>query len=334
MQTLKEFEELKWIEPPKLENAILPVVKEVEFKSREGRRVPGYLLTPDECSKLDPRPAVIFLHGGSFASFGNTQKVFTTQNNETRLFVQFGNVVFLPGYYGDCYFGTEFREKTPRFVDKERFRPQLEDVAEALRFIRGLPCVDTKKIAIIGHSYGAMIGAVFATSSQNFGQDQIKFIVLRGGIYDEKGIKEFTDFQIEKVAFPEGDAARKYLSVASLKERGVPLFYPSSGIESVDDALKIHAELETEKFYGVYYRLSQSFYEEVTPVNRAPHIRPDLPVYIYHGLKDHVQTAYSFEVAIKKYSHKVHSWYPDDGHTFSGDIQIEMVKRIQAVLTN
>ena len=257
---------LNWEVPLQLKYAKVPNLEEVVFESG-ARLVPGYLFTPDMlCSAIkNPRPAVIYLHGGNFTSYPNTQKVFTDENDETLLYTQIGDIVFKPGYFGDTFFGDEFLAKDPRFVDLERYAPQLEDVAAAVRYLKSLPCIDPNRIAIFGHSYGAMIGSNYIASTENLEQSSLKGIFLQSGIYSEDEYKTFGTYSLDEVASLEGDAARKHLSYSDLVSSQVPVLNPTSIVLDIKSALGLYQQ----SYYGVHYQLSEDFYQQVVGINNA-----------------------------------------------------------------
>jgi len=327
-------QKIDWAVPLAFKDASLPSLEEVTFSSGN-RQVPGYLFTPQAvCSKIKvPLPAVIYLHGGNFASFPNSEKVFTDQNDETILYTQLGDIVFKPGFFGDVFYGDEYLYKSPRFIDRERFEPQLQDVAAAIAYVKSLPCVDQNRIVLFGHSYGAMIGSAFVTSQENLNQRFLRAVFLQSGGYSESFYKSFGVFETDEIASPSGDAARKFKEYTTLQENKVPLIEQSPLPRDLAAALTINQKMNIDgAFYGTHYQLSDSFYKQISGIDRAPHVNQELPIYIYHGLQDNVQEAYDFVAAITKFSKNVSAWYPDQLHTFSGGDQITMARNVDAVL--
>ncbi len=302
---------------------------EVDYPSLDGsRRVLGLLRTPEgkSCHQLGRRPTIIYVHGGNFNSWGVVHRVEHAPDDPILLAAR-GAVVLETGYFGDEYFETRYRPRNPRYLDRERFLPQIQDVRAAIRYARTLPCVDTSKIVLYGHSYGAMIAVRLLTDDDQRDVRELNTVVLRGGLYSEKELRDF--FGEYRLAAREGEAAWPNSgSIEPEKIDVAPILFPNPPVFSSGEALR----RLTSRYIGVAYRVSSDLLGDIGGLARAHRIPLDIPILVSAGTDD--RGGYSNAVALaarmREVSPLVMDFFPvNGGHEFTGEAQIEFLKRIE-----
>jgi acetyl esterase/lipase len=127
----------EWVNDPLPAN-----VSRVEYMS-DGRSLSAWLFRPER-GNGEPRPALVYLHGG-FA-FGASD--FT----DCEPFVQAGCVVFCP----------TFRGENGNPGDFEMMLGEVDDAAEAVRWLARQEYVDPQAVFVFGHSSGGVLSAILS----------------------------------------------------------------------------------------------------------------------------------------------------------------------------
>jgi predicted esterase len=319
------------IESPELKNARMPHAQEVVYPSDGGKRkIPSILSLPDEdCVSGIKKPVVVYLHGGNFE--GSPEGHFRTPSlYDDLLFTQLGYVVVNANYYGNKFTGPEFGNGA-RYLDTERQLPQLADIQAAGEYARRLPCADPDRIILLGHSYGAYLASLYATSKEYQANSPFSGIVIKNGMYSEKEIVDF--FNNPRVAFRDTDEDR---DVHGIKAECV--LKPKPPIVGVNAALKFLAkEGKSGKYCGVLYSLESKTLDAIVPARRASSLN-DIPLLVVQGEDGSRADAIELAKAFEKTGKKVLSWFPDDlreegghrtnGHNFEGETEREFVRRV------
>lgn len=138
-------------ERPGLPATGLAATRRVDFRARDGRRIPAYLTLPAGAPPVS-RPMVLLAHGGPWA------RDAIEWNPEVQLFASRGWVVLQPQFRGSTGFGAEHREAGYR----EWGAAIQDDIVDAVRWAIAQGHADPERIAIYGASFGgyaALVGA-------------------------------------------------------------------------------------------------------------------------------------------------------------------------------
>ncbi len=118
--------------------------KYINYPSVDGLSISAILYTPRDIAPGDELPAVVDVHGGPTGQF------FRSFDPFPQFLVDQGFVVLEPNIRGSTGYGVEFR-------DMNRYDwggMDLEDVAAGAEYLKGLPFVDSERLAVFGGSYG------------------------------------------------------------------------------------------------------------------------------------------------------------------------------------
>jgi dipeptidyl aminopeptidase/acylaminoacyl peptidase len=149
--TFKEILDLM----PQLKEEDMAEMKSIKFESRDGLTIYGYITIPKEASK-GKVPMIVNPHGGPYGprdSWGF--------NPETQLFASRGYLTLQVNYRGSGGYGKEFSMAG----NKQIGRNMLNDLEDAVAYVKTLGMVDEERIAIYGASYGglATLGSLVKT---------------------------------------------------------------------------------------------------------------------------------------------------------------------------
>ena len=177
---------------------------DITYTSPRGGPVGAYLVVP---SGKSPFAAVLFGHWGN-----GTRAEFIP---EAKLYARAGAVSLIPDYPWDR---PQPWHKTPDHFDKPQLDREIEiqavvDLRRGIDFLLARPDVDPKRLAYVGHSYGAQWGSILSavdkrmkTSVLMAGVAEMADILLRS---DDPGMVDFRKNQpagqLEKYAQVTGD---------------------------------------------------------------------------------------------------------------------------------
>jgi dienelactone hydrolase len=177
---------------------------DITYTSPKGGPVAAYLIVP---KGKGPFAAVLFGHWGN-----GTRAEFIP---EAKLYAKAGAVSLIPDYPWDR---PRPWHKTPDHFDKPELDREIEiqavvDLRRGIDLLLARPDVDQKRLAYVGHSYGAQWGSILSavdkrmkTSVLMAGVAEIADILLRGndpGLVDLR--KNQPAGQLEKYAKVTGD---------------------------------------------------------------------------------------------------------------------------------
>ena len=128
---------------PWLKEEQMATMKPVEYKSRDGLTIHGYLTLP-KGYKAKNLPVVINPHGGPWArdDWGF--------NNEAQLFANRGYAVLQMNFRGSTGYGKEFWLKS----QKQWGKTMQDDITDGVQWLIKEGIADPKRVAIYGGSYG------------------------------------------------------------------------------------------------------------------------------------------------------------------------------------
>lgn len=129
-----------WIDP----NQMLPV-EPVQFESRDGRTIHGYLIEPADAEDSRPHPTIVRVHGGPHGIRDRWRF-----DPELQLFANRGYAVMTVNYRGSGGYGSEFEEAGYG----EWGRAMQDDVTDATRWLMEQGIADSDNTCIYGASYG------------------------------------------------------------------------------------------------------------------------------------------------------------------------------------
>ena len=141
------------IERTRLGDVLLPDVKVVDYKARDGKPLSGYLTTPANAPKDVKLPLIVYPHGGP------EMRDRLTYDPWVQFFVSRGYAVFQPNFRGSDGFGRAFAESGYG----EWGRKMQDDITFGVKKLIADGVVDPKRICIIGGSYGGYAALAGAT---------------------------------------------------------------------------------------------------------------------------------------------------------------------------
>lgn len=141
---------------PQLKEADMAEMRPVQFKSRDGLTIYGYLTIPKEASTTNKVPLVVNPHGGPYGVRDDWGF-----NPETQLFASRGYATLQIDYRGSGGYGKKFFQAG----NKQIGRKMLEDLEDGVAYAKTLGFIKDNKIAIYGGSYGglATLGSLVKT---------------------------------------------------------------------------------------------------------------------------------------------------------------------------
>lgn len=183
--------------PADFPSAQLVTPKQVIFKAADGWEIHGQLFQPKQSG---PRPALIFIHGGSVRQMMLGFHYMDYYHNAyamNQYLASRGYVVLSVNYRTGVMYGRHFREPQD---GGPRGGAEYKDIVAAGRYLQSLSNVDAKKIGLWGGSYGGYLTAMgLAHDSDLFAAG-----VDLHGVHDWSAFKE--NFAADA---PDHDAAVK-----------------------------------------------------------------------------------------------------------------------------
>ena len=141
---------------PQLHEEDMAEMRPVNFTSRDGLKIYGYITIPKTIKKGETVPLIVNPHGGPYGVRDNWGF-----NPETQLFASRGYATLQVNYRGSGGYGKDFFLKG----NKQIGRKMLNDLEDAVAYAKTLDFIDANKVAIYGASYGglATLGSLVKT---------------------------------------------------------------------------------------------------------------------------------------------------------------------------
>ncbi|HAM97810.1 MAG TPA: S9 family peptidase [Marinilabiliales bacterium] len=141
---------------PELNEKDMAEMRPIQFKSRDGFLVHGYITLPENAVKGEKVPLIVNPHGGPYGvrdSWGF--------NPETQLFASRGYATLQVNYRGSGGYGKEFYLAGSKQIG----RNMLNDLEDGVNYCIEQGWADKNKIAVYGASYGglATLGSLIKT---------------------------------------------------------------------------------------------------------------------------------------------------------------------------
>ncbi|MFL9845723.1 S9 family peptidase [Flavobacterium rhizosphaerae] len=152
---------------PQLKEEDMAEMRPIQFKSRDGLTLYGYLTIPKQATGGKKVPLIVNPHGGPYGVRDNWGF-----NPETQLFASRGYATLQVNYRGSGGYGKEFFQAG----NKQIGRNMLNDLEDGVAYAKSLGFIDENKIAIYGGSYGglATLGSLVKTPDlYNCGVDYV-----------------------------------------------------------------------------------------------------------------------------------------------------------------
>ncbi|QGO25522.1 Prolyl tripeptidyl peptidase precursor (plasmid) [Piscirickettsia salmonis] len=148
--------------------------EKINWKSKDGLTISGLLTYPENYNKSKKYPLIIELHGGPADVFQNRfigrRSVFPIAT-----FSKEGYFYLRPNVRGSSAYGVYFKELNHGDWGGKDY----QDIMDGIQYLNDKNIIDSKKISIIGWSYGGYLTAQAITHSPLF-----KAAIIGGGITD------------------------------------------------------------------------------------------------------------------------------------------------------
>ncbi|GGW29356.1 S9 family peptidase [Arenibacter certesii] len=141
-----------------LENLQMPRVENINFKSKDGTPIEGFVVKPVGFDAQKKYPLILWLHGGPVSQY---EFEF---NNNAQLFAANGYVTLLINPRGSSGYGQAFSQAL--FADWGN--KDVEDVLAGLDYIIEQGYTDPNRLGVGGWSYGGILTNYLITKSNRF----------------------------------------------------------------------------------------------------------------------------------------------------------------------
>jgi dipeptidyl aminopeptidase/acylaminoacyl peptidase len=172
--------------PADFPSSQLVTPKQVMFKAADGWEIHGQLFEPKNASR-SPRPALIFIHGGSIRQMMLGFHYMDYYHNAyamNQYLASRGYVVLAVNYRTGIMYGRHFRET----VDGgPRGGGEYRDIFAAGKYLQTLSGIDAKRIGLWGGSYGGYLTAMGLAHNSD---------LFAAGV-DLHGVHDWSDFKEE-----------------------------------------------------------------------------------------------------------------------------------------
>jgi dipeptidyl aminopeptidase/acylaminoacyl peptidase len=181
----------------------------VHYPSKDGKwQISAFVYVPYNAERNGKNAAVVFLHGGPEDQYQN----FFVRS--VQYLVNQGYFVIAPNYRGSSGYGKEF-ENANRF---DLGGGDLEDVISAADWIAKTGYVDTKKIAVLGGSYGGYLSMMAVTKAPDRWAAAVPFFPFVNWFTEMENTDPYgREYALANMGDPMKDAAR-------LKDRS-PIYF-------------------------------------------------------------------------------------------------------------
>jgi dipeptidyl aminopeptidase/acylaminoacyl peptidase len=159
----------------------------IHYPSSDGKlRISAFVYIPFNLQRNGRNPAVVLVHGGP------TGQSVNSFNRLVQYLANQGYIVIAPNFRGSSGFGTEFQ-----YANRYDWGGgDLQDVVAAAEWLKKTGYVDSKKLAIMGASYGGYMTMMGLTKTPE---------VWAAGVSIVPFVSLFTEFQNEDAGLREYD---------------------------------------------------------------------------------------------------------------------------------
>ena len=235
-------------EAPWLDSARMQPTSLINYKSRDGIALEGYLTLPAGSSKTNPAPMVVLPHGGPWVrdTWG--------YDEEVQFLVSRGYAVFQPNYRGSLGYQWRF-PKTDIF----EFLKMHDDVTDGVQKLLKTGLVDGDRVAIMGWSFGGYLALSGATRDGQL----YRCAVALSGVYDweqlikdsrnEQALRGWDEFLLRKLGDPKKDKA-KFDAISPVRHVSnvkIPIFVGHGAADIIADIGQSKHLVSELKKYGV-----------------------------------------------------------------------------------
>ena len=127
----------------------------VRWKSHDSLELEGLLIKPVGFREGTKYPMIVELHGGPTGGVRLGGQILNDTNLEWHMWAGRGYVVFMPDYRSSAIYGWEHVENAIEHQDAND--QDMKDILSGVDHIVRMGFVDEGKMALIGHSYGALL---------------------------------------------------------------------------------------------------------------------------------------------------------------------------------
>ncbi|MEE4279925.1 MAG: S9 family peptidase, partial [Halieaceae bacterium] len=153
----------------------LAEVKNIQFLSRDGTEVEGFVFTPPDYQSGQRYPTILRIHGGPVSQYD------FSFNDEAQLLAAHGFVVVICNPRGSSGYGQDFSAA----LFARWGEPDFEDVMAAVDYAVALGYADAERLGVGGWSYGGILTNYVITKTDRFaraitGASEVNYIANYG----------------------------------------------------------------------------------------------------------------------------------------------------------
>lgn len=161
--------------------------REVQWESKDGTRISGWLLEPETARPAAGWPMVTHVHGGPAFPFPDAfAPYFAYWPYPLEVYLSHGVAVFLPNYRGTHTYG--------RSVAAGEGDEPIDDIISGVRHLVSTGVANRDRLGVSGHSHGAIVGPL---------------AMARAGIFKASSFAEGVSNSVVMYELMSGDANRQ-----------------------------------------------------------------------------------------------------------------------------
>ncbi|HJU75631.1 MAG TPA: S9 family peptidase [Gemmatimonadaceae bacterium] len=204
---------------------ILQPAVRVEYPSKDGTRIEGWLIMPPRADSMRPVPLILAIHGGPHGAYG------TDFNFQFQLWASNGYAVLYTNPRGSTGYGEQFLWATwgGGWGIKD-----YDDVMAGVDHVAKLRPIDTKRLGVTGYSYGGFLTNWVITQTP-------RFAAAISGAGISNWISDYATADIPRTKESEFFGAPWEPEARKLLERQSPIYYAG---KVVTPTMFIHGEAD------------------------------------------------------------------------------------------
>jgi dipeptidyl aminopeptidase/acylaminoacyl peptidase len=236
---------LTHLNEPVLNEYQLTRLEELSVEGAEKTRVQSFLVKPYDFQAAKKYPVLMLIHGGPQGAWGETW----SYRWNAQVFAAAGYLVVMPNPRGSTGYGQKFIDE----INGDWGGRAYDDLMAVADHVAGLPCVDPKRVAAAGGSYGGYMVDWILGHTQRF-----RALVSHAGVYDLRGMFGET----EELWFPLWEFGGAPWDNPEMYIRWSPSQFAK---EFRSPTLVIHGELDYRVPYGQGLQLYTALQLQKTP---------------------------------------------------------------------